>query len=265
MTDSDQLSWRNDDAAETAVLDALAWHALTTEHAHLALGDDRARRYQPEVAGFVAVADGSPESWTSLERIVDPGETIMLSGGTIPSIPASWTSVGGGLGFQMWLQQLAAVPVEGPPIRRLEPDDVPRMLALVELTQPGPFRPRTIELGDYFGIFDDDELVAMAGERLRTPTHTEVSAVCTHPSFRGRGYAAALTHKVASGIIGRGQRPVLHLAQTNVGARRVYERLGFAVRRELAFAAVQAPGGGGTTNGGPTGAAQRLDERQLTR
>ena len=241
MTDSDQLSWRNDDAAETAVLDALAWHALTTEHAHLALGDDRARRYQPDVAGFVAVVDGSPESWTSLERIVDPGETIMLSGGTIPSIPASLTSVGGGLGFQMWLQQLAAVPVEGPPIRRLEPDDVPRMLALVELTQPGPFRPRTIELGDYFGIFDDGELIAMAGERLQTPEFTEVSAVCTHPSARGRGLAAALSHHVATGILARGQIPILHVAKANVGARRVYERLGFVVRRELEFVAVETP------------------------
>ncbi len=115
------------------------------------------------------------------------------------------------------------------------------MLALVELTQPGPFRPRTIELGHYFGIFEDGALVAMAGERLQTPEFTEVSAVCTHPSARGRGLAAALSHRVATGILARGQTPILHVALTNVGARRVYERLGFVVRRELEFVAVETP------------------------
>jgi predicted GNAT family acetyltransferase len=115
------------------------------------------------------------------------------------------------------------------------------MLALVEMTEPGPFRRRTIELGDYFGIFADGRLVAMAGERLQTPEYTEVSAVCTHPDVRGRGLASALTHHVATGILHRGQTPILHVAQTNVGAQRVYERLGFKVRTALEFVAVQTP------------------------
>ncbi|MBI4935773.1 MAG: GNAT family N-acetyltransferase [Actinobacteria bacterium] len=228
---------------EDALLDTLVWHALTTTHQHLSVGDDRARRYLTDVAGFVALADDSDASWASLERIVEPGDTVLLSGGAPPALPDRWTPIGQGLGYQMVLETLSESPPIDATIRPLTADDVPQMLALVELTQPGPFRPRTIELGDYYGIVADGALVAMAGERLQVPTHTEVSAVCTHPAFRGRGYAAALTHRVASGILDRGQRPILHLAQTNVGALRVYERLGFAVRRQLPFIAAQAPGG----------------------
>lgn len=123
--------------------------------------------------------------------------------------------------------------------------DVPGILALIELTKPGPFRPRTIELGDYYGVFAGDdrdgELVAMAGERMQTPEFTEVSAVCTHPSVRGQGLAGALTSRVAAGIAARGQTPVLHVAETNENARRVYLRLGFEVRRRLEFQALETP------------------------
>ena len=150
----------------------------------------------------------------------------MLSGGGDIDPPADWRRVGGGFGNQMILDRLASAPAIDAWIQPLTATDVPAMLALVELTQPGPFRPRTIELGHYFGIFEDGALVAMAGERLQTPEFTEVSAVCTHPSVRGRGFAAALSHRVATGILARGQTPILHVALTNVGARRVYERLG---------------------------------------
>jgi predicted GNAT family acetyltransferase len=118
---------------------------------------------------------------------------------------------------------------------------VPQMLALVELTQPGPFRPRTIELGDYYGVFADGRLIAMAGERLQTPDFTEISAVCTHPAARGRGLAGSLTRHVARGILDRGQRPILHVAEHNHNAKRVYERLGFVVRRRLEFVAARTP------------------------
>jgi predicted GNAT family acetyltransferase len=120
-------------------------------------------------------------------------------------------------------------------------DDVPAMVVLVELTQPGPFRPRTIELGHYYGVFDGDRLIAMAGERLQTPWFTEISAVCTHPDARGRGLAAVLTYHVASAIAARGQTPILHVAAHNHAARRVYERLGFTVRRQLAFIGARTP------------------------
>jgi predicted GNAT family acetyltransferase len=109
------------------------------------------------------------------------------------------------------------------------------MTALVELAEPGPFRPRTIDLGGYVGIFHDDELVAMAGQRMRPPGFCEVSAVCTHPSVRRRGYASVVTLAVAAGIIAQGERPFLHLAAPNTAALAVYERIGFEVRTEVGF------------------------------
>ena len=115
------------------------------------------------------------------------------------------------------------------------------MLALVELTRPGPFAVRTVDLGGYVGVFDGDRLVAMAGQRLAPPGFREISAVCTHPDFRGRGLAAGLTALVARGILERGERPFLHHASDNDPARRVYETLGFQFRRQVVFAALGAP------------------------
>ena len=115
------------------------------------------------------------------------------------------------------------------------------MLALVELTRPGPFSVRTIDLGGYVGVFDGDRLIAMAGHRLAPPGFREVSAVCTHPDFRGRGLAAGLTALVAQRILDRGERPFLHHASDNDPARRVYEAIGFEFRRQVVFAALGGP------------------------
>ncbi len=226
---------------DAEVLDHLIWNALDTTHRRFAEGDGLARRYQPDVAGFVAVAEPSAQAWADLHALVGPGETLMLSqaGGLAP--PADWERAGSGFGNQMVLGDLVERPSIDLEIQPLSAADVPQMLALVELTKPGPFRPRTIELGNYFGVFVGKLLVAMAGERLQTPGFTEISAVCTRPHARGRGLAAALTHHVATGILERGQTPLLHVAQTNVNAQRVYERLGFVVRRQLEFAAVVTP------------------------
>ena len=127
-------------------------------------------------------------------------------------------------------------------IAELTTADVGQMLALVELAQPGPFRPRTIELGRYIGVFDDTGLlVALAGERLRADGFTEISAVSTHPTARRQGLAGQLTSEVARGIIERGDVALLHVAGTNGSAKRVYDRLGFDVRRTLTFAALTVP------------------------
>ena len=242
----------SDEQVET--LDNLVWYSLTSTHSRFAQGIGSARRFDPDVAGFVAVRQSTPSAWADLQRLVGPGAVVMLSGGGDIDPPAHWPRIGGGIGNQMLLDRLAPEPTIDATIRPLTASDVSEMLALVELTEPGPFRPRTIELGDYFGIFEAGALVAMAGERLQTPEYTEVSGVCTHPSARGRGLAAALSRRVATGILARGQTPILHVAQTNVGARRVYERLGFVVRRELEFIAVRAPAEGpsaGPDRGGP--------------
>jgi predicted GNAT family acetyltransferase len=116
------------------------------------------------------------------------------------------------------------------------------MLDLVERTKPGPFRPRTIELGRYLGIRIDGELVAMAGERLHPPGWTEISAVCTDERMRGRGLASRLIRAVGHGIRARGEIPFLHASAANTNAIRLYESMGFVLRRQRVFTAWQLPG-----------------------
>jgi predicted GNAT family acetyltransferase len=116
---------------------------------------------------------------------------------------------------------------------------VQEMLALTELTKPGPFGRRTPELGSYLGVREAGQLVAMAGERLRLPEYTEISAVCTHPDYRGRGYAGSLVSALMQRITGRDETPFLHVRTENVGARRLYERLGFDTRTMMSIAVVR--------------------------
>jgi predicted GNAT family acetyltransferase len=125
---------------------------------------------------------------------------------------------------------------------RLGPDDVDDMLALVGRTHPGPFERRTIELGDYIGVRDEaGSLVAMAGMRMRAPGHTEISAVCTDEVARGRGLASALVRDLVGRIVDRGETPMLHVMTTNVSAIRVYDQLGFTVRREQDVIGLRPP------------------------
>jgi predicted GNAT family acetyltransferase len=114
------------------------------------------------------------------------------------------------------------------------------MLELVRRTEPGPFFPRTIELGRYLGFRSaDGALIAMAGERLQPTGWTEISAVCTDPAHRGRGLADRLIRAVAAGVRQRGDQPFLHVAGSNVGAVRLYERMGFVIERDIYFTGVQ--------------------------
>lgn len=144
-----------------------------------------------------------------------------------------------GEGVQLVDDGVAAMP--DPDALTLGTEDVPEMLALVERTRLGPFLPRTIELGTYLGFRRDGALIAMAGERMHPPGWTEISAVCTDPTFRGEGLATRLVLALAAGIRARGERPFLHASADNAGAIRLYESLGFTLRRRLTFDAAQVP------------------------
>jgi GNAT superfamily N-acetyltransferase len=116
------------------------------------------------------------------------------------------------------------------------------MLRLVDRTKPGPFAPRTIELGRYVGVWIEGELVAMAGERLHPQGWTEISAVCTDERFRGRGLASLLVLDIGHGIRARGELPFLHASAQNTNAIRLYESMGFVLRRKRVFTAWRLPG-----------------------
>ncbi|MFJ3202562.1 GNAT family N-acetyltransferase [Streptomyces sp. NPDC086989] len=233
------------------VLDNPAWASLRGAHAAFAEhpggggpGTARAARYHPDVSPWAALADPSdPRCWADLRALVGEGGTAPLAG--VLSPPEGWETVGAIPGVQ--LVDTALHAEAAPEAVKLGPADVPEILALIALTKPGPFLPRTVELGTYLGIRHHGRLIAMAGERLRPPGWTEISAVCTHPGHRGRGLATRLVRAVAAGIRARGETPFLHTAASNTGAIRLYESIGFTLRRRPSFMAVRAPGGPGNT------------------
>ena len=230
-------------------LDNAVWHALATEHASWAEVRGTARRYPSDVCVFHGVEVLDERGWADLAELVGPSAGLALFRVSVPEAPEGWTVHHRGHGNQLTVTAAALEPsvttIDEPILRRLTMSDVGEALALVELTRPGPFAERTLEMGRYWGHVDaDDRLLAMAGERLHLDGFTEISAVCTHPDARGRGLAAALTRRVALGILERGETPFLHVAADNDAALRVYERLGFRRRRTVEFAFVESPPAG---------------------
>jgi ribosomal protein S18 acetylase RimI-like enzyme len=217
----------------THPLDNPVLESLTGPHDRLALVQGRAARYLPDVSPFGGLPrEPGAADWADAARLLAPGEVVVFPG-LDAAPPPDWEVIGLGEGVQLVADSLDARP--DAEAVTLGPADVPDMLRLVERTKPGPFLPRTIELGTYLGIRRDGELVAMAGERLRPPGWAEISAVCTDPAWRGHGFASRLTRAVAAGIVARGDTPFLHAIAANVTAIRLYKELGFAHRRDIQF------------------------------
>jgi ribosomal protein S18 acetylase RimI-like enzyme len=212
--------------------------ALTGPQAAFAEQRGQAMRFRPDVAVFAGLpAQPGAADWGDAAALAGPGGILVVLG--TPQTPPGWETAAVMPSVQMVDEGLAAaadseaVPLGGA--------DVPEMLDLVARTQPGPFRTRTIELGGYLGIRRDGRLVAMAGQRMRPPGWTEISAVCTDDEFRGQGLGTRLIRAVAAGIRARGETPFLHALADNP-ALRLYESLGFRVRWRLMITAIRAPG-----------------------
>ncbi len=225
------------------LLDNPIWHSLTTEHRSFALGDALALRYLPDIGPLSGIADQSPSSYAALRKLVEPGGAIVLFLADPPRIPAGWQLIRYGMLHQMLYtgapEPAPALPEPGLTLRPLAEPDVPAMLDLAHLTQPGPFRTRTFQLGNFYGVFQGDKLLAMAGQRLSLPEHAEVSAVCTHPDAQGRGLARLLLTTVMADILQQGKTPFLHVLPDNDRAIRVYQDLGFALRRAFHLTVLQ--------------------------
>ena len=222
----------------TDVLDHPVWAALSGAHSHLGHLKGDAARYPSEIAPFAALRPGADgRAWADLATITDPGQVIAVFGDPL-SPPPGWEILEEFAGVQLVDTALRAAP--DPEAVRLGPDDVDEMLELVERTEPGPFRRRTIELGTYLGIRREGRLVAMGGERFRPPGWTEISAVCTDPAYRGQGLATRLVRAVAAGIRARGETPVMHAAEDNTAALRLYGSIGFTLRRKLTISVLSA-------------------------
>ncbi len=219
----------------THPLDNPVWHALCGPHRALAKRHGLALHYPREVAAFSAIAEASAQAYADLARGLPPDTEARLLRDRAEPVPAGWSVINDVTLLQMEARGFDGRQCEGPPIVTLGSRHREAVLALVELAQPGPFGPRTMEMGHYVGIFEDGQLLAMAGERLRLDTHVELSAICTHPSARGRGLAERLVRRLMHDALQRGQQPFLHVLPTNAGAISLYRRLGFAIRAEMHY------------------------------
>lgn len=200
-----------------------------------------AKRYPAAVTSLAALRQPDAAAFAALAPLAPPSHAVALFLDEVPPLPAGWSVIASGPLAQMVCVSPDRVLREsvGDEVAAMTAADVDEMVALTALTRPGPFGPRTIELGGYCGIRREGRLAAMAGERMRVPGFTEISAVCTHPDFRGHGYAAALVAAVARGIVQRGEVPFLHTRPENAAAVNVYRKLGFEIRRTFELLVVQ--------------------------
>ncbi|MGO1071874.1 GNAT family N-acetyltransferase [Lysobacter sp. CA199] len=222
------------------VLDNPIWQSLRSRHRDLAMEHDDAARYPAPIAPFLGVREHGAAMDTALRTLVPDGDTALLLG-RAPSVGPQWE-----LRHMTDLAQMICpepvAAVDTADIVELGPDRREEVLALTALVYPHYFRARTMDLGRYFGICQDGRLAAMAGERMGTHDYTELSAICTHPDFLGRGYARRLLIFLSNDNHARGRVPFLHVSHENPRAVELYERNGYRLRRDIAFWSLRRAG-----------------------
>lgn len=220
-------------------LDNPFWSSLRSRHRAIALDAGLAARYPSDYAPFLGVADADADVTEALATLVAPGESVYLLG-VAPRVPPGWRLQA----FRPLAQMVRDQPldvVDGPDVVALSDAHRADVLALTALVYPHYFRERTMQLGRYFGLYEDGRLAAMIGERLGTGTTREMSAICTHPDFNGRGYARRLTAMLTNDVLARGVAPFLHVSHDNPRAEQLYERIGYRLRRDIPFWSLQRP------------------------
>ena len=222
------------------VLDRPIWSALTTQQQTLAEVKESARRYPADIAPFADMEDMSPESFAGLRALMKAGEIAVLFTTEPVNVPPPLEVVMAKTGEQM-IGTPADVPNSPAEIVQLDATDVLAMTELVTLTNPGPFAARTHTLGAFLGIKIDGRLAAMIGERMKPGDYTEMTGICVHPDFRGRGYAQALMAVIAKQIVAGGKIPFLHVFSDNSPAIALYRRQGMTIRRTMHVTVVRRP------------------------
>lgn len=218
---------------DSSELDNPFWSSLRTRHRDIAVSAGDAARYPADFAPFLGVAGSETDAAHALEALVARGESVYLLG-IAPEAPDGWRLQA----FKPLAQMICEQPlevIEGPETMELSQAHRDDVLALTALVYPHYFRARTMEMGRYFGIYREGRLAAMAGERLGTDGFQEISAICTHPDFNGRGYARRLTAMLSNDNLQRGRIPFLHVSRENPRALHLYEQLGYRHRRDIGF------------------------------
>jgi GNAT superfamily N-acetyltransferase len=215
----------------TSLLDRITWHTLSGPHARFSTGSNEARRYAQGFSPIVGFASAERPDFDGLAPFCEPGEHFYCDGWS-GAAPSGWDVDAEATMFRMVWEAPTPQDDDAPEAIRLGPSHVEQAVELARLTNPGPFGPRTIELGEYFGCFDGPRLVAMAGERMQAGALREISGVCTHPEVQGRGFARRLIRKLVRRQMQRHEIPFLHVMRSNATAHGLYARMGFADHRE---------------------------------
>lgn len=213
-------------------LDNPTWSALRTRQSSLGLERGKAMRYLADIAPFAAIEEQTPAALVDLHELLRPGGHVLVQ--TLVDLPsqANLTIDLVGVICQMVAPERPNSPVSTDFVTLTEMDSEAMQL-LAAKTRPGPFGPRTHEMGNYIGLIAQNSLVAMAGERMNLEGYVEISAVCVDPDLRGRGMAAQLMNALRHQILDRGDVPFLHVLKDNLTAIALYERLGLQTRREF--------------------------------
>ncbi len=238
-----QSSIWNHDSETMHPLDNSAWKALTTRQADLARSRGDARAFTAEICLLSALREPTPQAYEALAGIVEAEQKVHLALEKPYETQPGWKLVISVPALQMVYEGDGAAFAEPPHsdelILELGGNDASEMMELTHLTKPGPFSQRTHELGNFIGIRREGRLIAMAGERLKVPGFTEVSAVCTHPDHVGHGYARILMSEIVRRIFARGETPFLHVRADNSRPIGLYQRLGFRKRMVLQHTVLQ--------------------------
>ncbi len=223
----------------STALERPIWTSLSTDHRPFAVGTLRAMRFDPEISALGATIDDSDESLAELcDLVAEHGPVVTGQSTPIDCPPGA--QLAAVLNFcQMRAETMLNPTIADHTLERLNAQDAEGMLALAQLTKPGPFSLRTPVLGEYWGIRSEGTIVSIAGERLKQGRFVEVSVVCTHPDFVGRGMALALCLKLTQRILARGAMAYLHVASANEAAKHVYQKLGYTVRQSMVVTVVE--------------------------
>lgn len=217
-------------------LDNVSWNSLTTRHRSLGAVGEKAAAYHPQISMIAAVAEVTAEAYMELSTLVQPGAPVAVIGNKVPDNLPQWTIMRRAEAYQMTTDK--PIDYRQVEVEPLTPVDVPAMMELAKLTNPGPFSPRTIEMGTYIGIKKHGQLIAMGGERMKPEGYTEISAICTHPEHRGKGYATTITGILTNHVLEQGEPPFLHLFTENTPAQKLYQKHGYKTRTKIPATAI---------------------------